>query len=402
VKILHVIPSFVPAWGFGGPIHALFELTREQRHRGHSVTVMTTNVDVTGVLDVPLSQPTAINDVEVWYFPLDLRAGTLSFGLYRGLGTQVDRFDLVHIHSIFNFPSSFAAHWARRKRVPYIVRPCGSLSILSSSDHLSSAGSWAKKWMYLKTLAKLDLGQAAAIHCTSDTEEHLTRMIQPHARYFVTPLGVRVPSAVSPEGRSIRGRFKEFSDRTVILYLSRLAPGKGLELLLGAAAKVAHTRDDFVLAIAGDGDRQYEQHLSMLVRRLNLDKRTIFLGGVFGDAKMQTLTAADIFVLTSYHENFGLAVAEAMAAGLPVVVSDRVSLHREIEHAGAGIIVTLEIGSISEALERLLDHQSLRCEMGRKARELATRAFNWSLIVDRLTALYAEIVISNKQGVFSS
>lgn len=354
---------------------------------------MTTNVDVTGVLDVPLSQPTAIGDVEVWYFPLDLRAGTLSFGLYRGLARQVDRFDLVHIHSIFNFPSSFAAHWARRKRVPYIVRPCGSLSILSFSDHLSSACSWTKKWIYLKTLAKFDLGQAAAIHCTSDTEEHLTRMVLPHARYFVTPLGVRVPPAVSPEGRTVRGRFKEFSDRTVILYLSRLAPGKGLELLLGAAAKLAHTRDDFALAIAGNGDRKYEQRLSMLVRRLNLDKRTVFLGGVFGDAKWRTLTAADIFVLTSYHENFGLAVAEAMAAGLPVVVSDRVNLHGEIEHAGAGIIVSLDIGDISEALERLLDHQSLRREMGRKARQLAATALNWSVVVDRLTALYTEVTI---------
>ena len=124
MRILHVIPSFAPAWYHGGPIYAAFGLTRALVQQGHKVTVMTTNINGPGVIDVPLGQPVLMDGVEVWYFPLQWpRAWCFSRPLGCALRQQIPAFDLVHIHSIFLWPTSAAAFWCRRFNVPYLLRP---------------------------------------------------------------------------------------------------------------------------------------------------------------------------------------------------------------------------------------------------------------------------------------
>src|SRR5215469_8610657 len=132
MQILHVIPNFAPAWRLGGPIHAAVELTQEQAQQGHQVTVITTNGDIDGVVDVPLKRPVAMGNVSVWYLPfLGSNRFAVSPAMSRVLREQVSRFEIVHIHTLFSWASTVGAFWAHRRRVPYIIRPAGELDPIS-------------------------------------------------------------------------------------------------------------------------------------------------------------------------------------------------------------------------------------------------------------------------------
>jgi len=397
MNILHVIPSFVPAWRYGGPVHALFELTRELSRQGQKITVMTTDVDVDGQLDVPLGQPVALDDVEVWYFPVEKPIQiTFSRALGHALRDQVARFDVVHIHSVFNWPTSIAAHWARRRDVPYIIRPAGSLDRVSLSKSyngpVTSLVSRAKKWAYFNTLARIELEYAAAIHFTTEEERRAALPLRLRAPSIVVPLGVHamLPIKIPEQGR-LRDRYRELGDRKIVLYLSRIDPVKGLDLLIESLGRLAKQRDDFAFVIAGDGPLAYRREIISSLERHGMRGRTVLLGSVFGEEKWRVLAQADIFALTSHHENFGLAVVEALAAGTPVVISDRVNIHREIENARAGFVTKLDADAIANAIARLLDGPDLRREMGLRARLLATHSFSWRAAAEKLSENYARI-----------
>jgi glycosyltransferase involved in cell wall biosynthesis len=397
VKILHVIPSFAPAFRYGGPIHAAFELTREQAKAGNEISVFTTNVDVDGDLQVSLGRPVRSDQVEVWYWPVERPRGvTFSRALGGALRDQVSRFDIVHIHSIFNWPTTIAAYWARSKRVPYIIRPAGSLdpiSLAKSYDKtLISLKSRAKKWLYFRTPARIELDSAAAIHFTTEAERTAALPLKLRAPSLVVPLGVSpmYEPDESPE-ETLRARYRELRGRKIILFLSRLNPVKGLEILISALGLLAPQRDDFALVVAGDGPKAYREELTNLVERNGLGGRAVFLGPVFGRLKWRILAESDIFVLNSYHENFGLAVAEALAAGLPVVISRHVNLEGEIRSAQAGFVVGLSRLEVSRAIEMLLDSEPLRHDMGNRGRALASQRFAWPSVVQSLNSAYLQI-----------
>src|SRR5262249_16546638 len=175
MRILHVIPSFAPAWYHGGPIYAAFELTRALAHQGHKVTVLTTNINGPGVLDVPLGEPVLMDGVEVWYFPLQQpRAWCFSRPLGRALRHQLPHFVLVRFPSLFSGPTAGAPFWGRRFKVPYLRGPAGGLDPICLTKAYEwwwvSLSSRAKKGAYLATLGRVDLGSAAALHFTSQAE----------------------------------------------------------------------------------------------------------------------------------------------------------------------------------------------------------------------------------------
>src|SRR5215510_2500129 len=195
MRILHVIPSFAPAWYHGGPIYAAFGLTRALVQQGHNVTVMTTNINGPGVLDVPLGQPVLMDGVEVWYFPLQWpRAWCFSRQLGFALRQQVSAFDLVHIHSVFLWPTSAAAFWCRRFKIPYLLRPAGALDPICITKAYErrwiSLSSQAKKGIYLATLGKMDLRHAAALHFASQAEMEAAQFLRLNCPKFVVPTGI--------------------------------------------------------------------------------------------------------------------------------------------------------------------------------------------------------------------
>jgi glycosyltransferase involved in cell wall biosynthesis len=394
LKILHVIPSFAPAWRYGGPIFAVDEMTRELARHGHRVTVMTTNIDGPGVLEVPTDRPVDRAGVEVWYFPVERPRGwCYSRALGRALRERVAEFEVVHIHSMFLWPTFAAARWCRRHGVPYIVRPAGSLDpICYTKPYESWWNARKSRWMksaYLRTLGRADLAGASALHFTSEAEREAVRPLNLGPPACVVPLGV---SPLEAGTNDLRARYPQFAGKKILLFLSRLDPKKGFDVLLPALRELSARRNDFVFVVGGAGEPGYGKRLESQVRALGLESITVFLGAVYGAEKWALLRAADLFVLPSYQENFGIAAVEALAAGVPVVLSDRVNVCREVEQASAGLVIPPEPVALADALEALLADPQRSRQMGARGAALARERFSWPSVVQATVEMYFDVL----------
>jgi glycosyltransferase involved in cell wall biosynthesis len=285
--------------------------------------------------------------------------------------------------------------------VPYIVYPVGSLDPIMLAK--SYEGWWvsilsrAKKWVYLNTLGRLDLGRASGLHFTSKADMESTHRLKVRPSGYVLPLGVDRPPKVERQGDlQIRGRFPGLRDNKIVLFLARLAPNKGLDILVSALSELAKRRCDFALVVAGSGARSYEREMASLVRSHGLQDRTVFLGLLEGDQKWSVLDEADVFVLPSHHENFPMSVAEALASEVPVIISDRVKIHQEISAAGAGIVTSLDPKDVAAAIERLLADDPLRAEMGAAAGQLAREQLSWHRAAKLTARAYEDIVTRSR------
>jgi glycosyltransferase involved in cell wall biosynthesis len=398
MRILHVLPGFAPALRWGGPIHAAIEMTQEQARQGHAVTVFTTNSDVYETIDVPINRPIMVNGVQVYYWAVT-RPTPVTFSVSLGYALQhsVSRFDILHLHMIFTWPTSVAAYWARRRKIPYIIRPAGSLDPIaltkSYERRLRATKSRIKKWLYFRTLGLAELNNAAALHFTTEIERDTARALGIRAPSIVIPLGVPSISVKDCSPSTVLSETcPAFRGKTILLFLSRLDPVKGLDILLLALGQLAREREDFALVVAGEGSEQYKNEMVALADKCGIARHVCFYGSVFDTAKWQILSEADIFVLTSYHENFGLAVAEALTAGLPVVISKNVNIADEVRAARAGIVVDCCPNNVRNALETLLDSAQLRREMGGRGRFLAAKRFAWPNIVRTLNDAYVAAI----------
>ena len=400
MKVLHVIPSF--AARYGGPIVAVQGLTKELASQGHNVTVMTTNADGPGVLDVPLGRAVDLEGVDVWYFPVERpRWYFFSAPLGRAVRRRVGDFDIVHIHSVYLWSTTIAAFWCRRRGVPYLIQPAGFLDPVSlRKPYVSwpaSIPSRMKKWIYLNTVGKWDLKRASGIHYASEAEMEAAQALKLRAPGYVLSLGVDPPpTGRDDHGSALRSRYPELKNKRIVLFLSRLDPIKGLDILVSALADLSAKRDDFVLAVAGSGNTAYEREVASLVRNRGLQEIVVFLGFLQGAEKWSVLLGSDVFVLPSHHENFGVAVVEAMAAGLPVVISDRVNIHQEVEAAGAGIVTGLEPREVAVAVDKLLSDEGLRSEMGAAGARLVRERFSWDVAARKILQAYQDIVSSSR------
>jgi glycosyltransferase involved in cell wall biosynthesis len=402
MRILHVISGFLPAKRYGGPIYALHGLALAQLRLGHQVEVMTTDVDGTERMDVPLGRLVDTQGVPTRYFPIETpKRWWFSRPMGRALRDLAGGFDVVHAHSIFLWPTTAAAYWARRLGVPFIVRPAGSLgrTTLSSRHARSRCSAWvsrARKAAYLRTLARWELRRADAIHFTSRQELEDARRLRLEPPAFVVPLGVDEAPAPSSPRAPLRERHPLLRGKKVVLFLSRVSPIKGLDVLIPALGRLARGRDDFAFVLAGGEEPGYEGAARALVEKCGLADRTLIRGLVQGEEKRQLLAEADLFALTSYHENFGLAVAEALAAGLPAVVSEHVAIQQEIAQARAGLAVRLDVGEVAEAIGRLLSDDELRRSMGRRAGALARERFSWPAVSAATIRMYDEVIASHR------
>jgi glycosyltransferase involved in cell wall biosynthesis len=305
-------------------------------------------------------------------------------GLAAWLWTNAASFDVVHIHALFSFSSVAAALLCSRRGVPYVVRPLGTLSQYGLTRRRQLL-----KRISLALLEGRVLDGASAVHFTSEREaEEARAALRRPLKSFVIPLGLDELAESRPERRPSAAA--EASGQT-ILFMSRLDPKKNVEALLEAIALIAAVCPGIRLIIAGQGTPSYERSLHERARMLGLDDKVEWLGHVEGSAKTSALGRGDIFALPSLSENFGIAVAEAMQAGLPCVVGRGVALAGSIETAGAGIAVDPAPQSIALALETLIRKPSERKRMGENARRLAQAEFSAEIMARRLAVLYRHL-----------
>ncbi len=402
MRILQIVPSI--SLVYGGPSQMVLGLSAALARQGVEVTVLTTdsNGDVgQPPLDVPLDRPVELDGFQVRCFRcFPFRRYKFSPDLLRWLHRHAREFDLAHIHALFSPVSTAAAAVARSRHLPYILRPLGTLdpADLRKKNQL--------KRIYAALFEGPNLAGAAAIHFTSAQEAKISERFGAVTRDLVIPLGVNFldtapenphPQPSSPEDRGAtqaRAQLGIPADRLLVLFMSRIEPKKGLNLLLPALENLLAEGLDFHFVLAGSNpqDPNYEAKIRAQVEASPLGKRTTIAGFVTGTLKAALLREADLFVLPSYYENFGIAVAEAMAAGTPVCVSREVHIWEEVLQAEAGWVCSCDAGSLTEQLRVALRDAGELHRRGLNGREYALKNYSWDAIAQQTVGAYREIL----------
>jgi glycosyltransferase involved in cell wall biosynthesis len=386
MKILHVIANLAPR--YGGPSQACWEMARAVAQLGHEVSIYTTNQDGSGELAVPTDRPVWRDGVEVRYFPIQApRFWGTSLPLALALRRKIPACDLVHLHSLYLFHSLVAGHYCRRYAVPYVIRPQGTLDPFMYRRHRGR-----KRLMEL-LFEHRNIRGAAALHFTAAEEQELAAPYTFQTPGLVVPLGINFDEfAVLPEPGRFRDRHPEINDKPIILFFGRINFKKGLDLLAQAFGAVARRRQDVHLVIAGPDNEGWGERVRTWLGEEGVLGRTTFTGMLLGPEKLAVLRDADLFVLPSYSENFGLAVIEAMAAGLPVIISDKVNIWREVQAAEAGRVIPCSAGALADQILEVLTHHDAATQMGRQGRSLVMERFQWPRIGRSLAEAYARII----------
>jgi glycosyltransferase involved in cell wall biosynthesis len=388
VKILHVIPSVSAL--HGGPSQAIVTIEKSLSARGAAVTTLTTDDDGPGRRLAAVDKPPNVNGATRIYARKWTEFYKIAPSIVIWLWGNVRLFDLVHIHGLFSFSGVAAGAIAFVRRVPYVVRPYGTLMAYGVEQRRPRL-----KRLSLLFFEGPILRNATFVHFTSTAELDEARRIGIPFKAVVIPLGVEVAPLAETDLSDASERPK--SDAKTVLYLSRIDPKKNIEGLLRAFAVVRETYPDAVLLIAGSGSLNYVLALKKLAAELAIEENLQWLGHVEGTRKLGAFLAAQIFTLPSFSENFGVAAVEAMLLGLPCILGEGVAIAKEVSEAGAGLVVAPHPPTIAAAIVRLLDDDDYRRRMGERAKSYAEREYSTAKMTQRLMALY-ESVISSDAG----
>lgn len=385
MKVLHVIPSVGPVRG--GPSAAVLAMTPALRAQGVEADIVTTNDNGPGVLNVKTGEFIDYEGARVCFLPRwspawsALREFQYSGAFVPWMKSHLARYDGIHIHAVFSYLSTRAMQLAHQAGKRFIVRPLGQLDAWSMTQKAM------KKRFYFALAEKKNLHRAAAVHCTSPMEASHMRELLSQARVEVIPHGVSSQPEVPDAATRLRQQFGIATDQPILLFLSRWHPKKNILLLLHALARIADESWNLILAGTAE-DPEHAAKIIRLIDQLDLKHRVHCPGHVVGDDKALLLAGADAFVLPSVSENFGIAAAEAMVAGLKMVVSEGVDLAPVVRTLQAGSVCSINdeaslVQALREQLHGTPDRARLRAEAGRH--------FAWESSALKLKNLYAEV-----------
>jgi glycosyltransferase involved in cell wall biosynthesis len=383
IRVLHVISGLDPQ--NGGPSVALQGMVAAQRAAGIDARVIATWRERTGLVGAERFETAGI--------PVQMvgRAiGKLSWhvSLPRVLRAAAREADVVHVHGVWEEIQYQACRAARRVRRPFVLTPHGMLS----GWNMRRTARFKRAYMALRL--RRQLNAAARLHFTTDAE-----------RDSVAALGLRPPPLVErlgidlsefdplPPAGAFRAKYPQLAGRTVVIHLGRIDYKKGLDLLVPSfAASVGPpgTPPPW-LVLAGPDNDGYGREIRALCEKHGVAGRVLFTGMLHGRERVEALVDADLFALTSYTENFGVAVVEALAAGVPVLISDQVNVAETLAGRDVGEVVPLDVPRIAASLSAWLAVPARRRAAGERARSLVHAEFAWPAIARRWVRHYETI-----------
>lgn len=392
MKILHYIEEL--NLKSGGPVRAVLDLSRLTCEAGHQVTILSPDVS-----DAPrewLTPPAAheLRPHVVQVPPCSGRGKLFPFPAVEAIRRDhIATHDLLHVHGMWAPSNVQLTSAAYRAGVPYI------LSLRGMLDDWPMSQRRLKKQLFLAIAGRRMLHRAAFVHCTAEGEHQQSRKWFPKGRGRVIPNLLDLePFRSSPGPELAREKFPALAaGHPNILFLSRVHYKKGVEHFIKAAALL---RDQNLMCnwfIAGDGDAEYMQSLKALAAQLKLEDRVHFLGMVKGKEKISLFEASDLFLLPTSQENFGFALVEAMAAGVPVMTTKGVDLWPEMQACGGAVIVDQDAGPIAREVDALLKDRARLKDMGKKARTWVFDNLHEQAVISQFIATYADS-ISERTG----
>jgi glycosyltransferase involved in cell wall biosynthesis len=305
------------------------------------------------------------------------------------LDQKLAQADLLQIHSLFLFPQYAAYRKALRADVPYIVSFHGAMD-----PYLRKRGR-LRKWLTDVTWQSDMLGRAAAIHVTSKDEQALTAEIVPDVPRVVVPNGIYWDQFQDlPDGGEFRGARLDGHDGPIVLSLGRIARKKAPERLVRALSGVLAHHPKTLLVFAGPDDEGLGDGLRRVARSLGVESSVRFVGMLHREERLEALSAADVWALPSHTENFAIAAVEAMAAGLPVVLTPQVNIAADAARSGAAVVTRADAADLGKQLVRLLDDASFRQRLGNRAREHA-KQYDWARVGLEFVRIYRKVVATS-------
>jgi len=377
LAVLHVISGLDQR--LGGPVSVILGLCTAQAAAGIKVSVACTwrfpthqqSVEKLEKAGVAVTMIGPAHNPMSWYA-----------GMPQILEPLIAGVDVVHVHAMWESIEHHASRICQRLHKPYVFTPHGMISPWNMAQH------GLRKRLYMAWRARRNLDRAAAIHYTCDVERDLAEGLKLRAPALVETLGLDAEDfAVLPPRGGFRAKYPQIGDRPIVLFLSRINYKKGMDILIPAFAKARAARDA-VLVIAGPDMDNYRPTVQTWIDQHQINDRVIFTGMLAGQNRLEAYVDADLFILPSYQENFGIVVIEALACGCPVLISDQVNIHRQITRSGAGVVVPALVQPVADALAELLTDDAHRLAMAQKARASVIPSQTWQAIAARWIGHY--------------
>jgi glycosyltransferase involved in cell wall biosynthesis len=364
--------------------------TAQARH-GHQVVVCTTDRDhpPDGVLPQEYFRTLYHPEVTLKVFGVNFVPLLVSVSMARWLRSSICDFDIVHVHGLYRFPSSFAAWIARRRDIPYIICPHGSLDPYM---HERSAYSVGLKRIYERLIDLPNLRAASALHFTTEQEHSRSAFLGLATNTIVVPNGLHWATYKQLPPRGVLRDQWKIGHGPLVLFMGRLHPVKGFDLLIPAFDAVRNNIPGAQLVIAGPENDNFGEQIRTWVRDRGLQNSVHFVGMLNDVEVVQAYVDADVVVLPSYTENFGMTIAEAMACGVPVAITTGVKIHDAVSRAKAGIVTDCDSMQLAHALETLLNDGQLRRKMGDAGRDFVKQNYTWPVVVNALDTAYESMV----------
>lgn len=359
MRQLHIVPSISKSHGGLGV--AAFEYAISLARAGYEITLLSLRARADDL------------DLDHESLPFDIarpESDSLSSVITLIHGKLQQTYDFVHIHGMWVPALSYVAFICRLRGIPYAISPHGSV------EHWALDHKKFKKQLGLFLYQRDALTQARLLFATSKQEAESIRQ-----------LGLKNPVALVPVGINPVASVRRLSsDVFTILFLSRIDPKKGLPMLLMAFESLRLERCRLI--VAGSGDLEYMATLEELVKRLNIEDKVEFTGMVSGRSKEEAFSTADLFILPSYSENFGIVIAEALVRGVPVITTTATPWEA-IGPAGCGWCVPPRPDAIAKALREAVNTDKARLrEMGDRGVEYIAKSFSWESIARQAVSCY--------------
>lgn len=381
MRLLHLIPSLNPE--YGGTVEGLKQLAAALTVQGHQVEIAT--------LDVPGSPWGNMASVPVH----DLGPGKLNYR-YSGklvpwLRDNARNFDAVIVEGLWQFPGYAARKALRGLGIPYFVFAHGMLDPWFRQTYPLKH---LKKWLYWPWAEYRVLRDANAVLFTSEEEKILARQSfwLYRCREAVVSYGAAAPAGnLAQQREAFYAAYPDLRGKRLLLFLSRIHEKKGCDMLTEAFARIAARDPALHLVMAGPDQTGLKKDLVSLSKRSGAEHRITWTGMISGDLKWGAYAAADAFILPSHQENFGMVVAEALACGVPVLISDKVNIWREVEADGAGMVAPDTLAGSVELLEKWLElDATARAAMRQRAAACFASRFDMAQVARNLSAIIGE------------
>ena len=330
---------------------------KDLQNRGHQVSMVTSNVSPYFIdLKNKNGKKLYNESILISGIPVYVLHSTLpQIGVYCSNASNlakeiIKKYDLIHIRNWYDHLSIVFYKAAQKYRIPFVFTSHGTLDPVARNKYNKRI----KKIIDLIYTKKM-LKECGAIQASTDSEiTEFKKMGAEQQKIFRINMSVPVKDFQIKKRNDIVDRLK-LKKSSYLLFLGRIHEKKGLELLLESFSNVSNKFKDLSLVIAGEGSESYERKIKQMVQDLGLEQSVKFSGMVMGDEKLQLLESAKIFVLTTYSDVHPMAVVEALAMGVPVLITKHADFH-EIEEYNAGKIVDVDIESITDALEEMLEN----------------------------------------------